>query len=203
MKKLLFAGLLALPLAALPQQASAWCKFNLGIGANLGYQSGGSKSFLWGAWQSTDVGAMPPNMIGFPSGYTGGPGCGYGAPTGYGGYGGGPGATELSPSGQDFSEGWMSPLTSNRPGTAPAGTPDAAKAAAPAATPPASPARVASAPKAKPATPADNTATVGYTYTVPGYNYDYSQNGYYQNGYYGDGYGYGYGYGYYPYYYGN
>src|SRR5438105_4255750 len=97
MKKFLFACLLTLPLTtAARQEASAWCKFNIGVGANLGLQSGGSKSFLWGLYQSSDVGAIPPQLAGFPSGYSANV---YG---GYGGYGGGLGATQLGPSGQDF-----------------------------------------------------------------------------------------------------
>jgi hypothetical protein len=56
MKKLLLAGLLALPLAALAAQpAQAWFKFNAGAGANLGWQSGGSKNFMWGLYKSSDT----------------------------------------------------------------------------------------------------------------------------------------------------
>lgn len=69
MKKFLLAGLLALPVAALTSQpASAWSKFNIGIGANLGWQSGGSKSLLWGAYKSGDTPLVTGAYQGMPAG---------------------------------------------------------------------------------------------------------------------------------------
>lgn len=51
MKKVLATGILAICLIAMSQQqASAWVKWNIGVGANLGWQSGGN-SFLWGAYR--------------------------------------------------------------------------------------------------------------------------------------------------------
>lgn len=48
MKKTLALGLAALALLACSQQkASAWSKFNFGIGANIGWEGGGN-SVLWG-----------------------------------------------------------------------------------------------------------------------------------------------------------
>lgn len=42
MKKMLVAGLLALAVTAVSQQqASAWCKFSIGLGINLSYESTG------------------------------------------------------------------------------------------------------------------------------------------------------------------
>ena len=52
MKKILSTGILALTVAALSQQtASAWVNLNAGVGANLGFQSGGN-CLLWGAFRN-------------------------------------------------------------------------------------------------------------------------------------------------------
>lgn len=75
MNKLILAGLVALPLVGMPRQADAWFKTNTGIGANTGYQSGGSKSFLWGAFKSSDT----PITSGYWQGPAYGPGA-YGMP---------------------------------------------------------------------------------------------------------------------------
>src|SRR4051794_22707827 len=48
MKKMLTAGFMTLALlAAVQQQAQAWCKFNFGVGLNWNYEGGGN-SALWG-----------------------------------------------------------------------------------------------------------------------------------------------------------
>jgi hypothetical protein len=107
MKKFILAGLMT---AAVSQPASAWCKFNLGVGANLGYQSGGTSSFLWGACQSSDFGTVNTHCqssLPFPGG--GSPGCANpyaGCPGGFcpggfppAGYGGGAGFGGGSPVG--------------------------------------------------------------------------------------------------------
>lgn len=55
MKKILFVGVAAVAMAAVSaEKASAWCKFRFGVGLNVNYESGGDKTFLWGAWQSYD-----------------------------------------------------------------------------------------------------------------------------------------------------
>jgi hypothetical protein len=55
MKKFLAVGILALGLIAMSQnQASAWVKWNVGVGLNLGWSSGGN-NLLWGAWQNGQV----------------------------------------------------------------------------------------------------------------------------------------------------
>jgi hypothetical protein len=67
MKKLLAAGMLAICLiAASQQQASAWVKFNFGIGFNVGWQTGGN-SLLWGAWEN----GQPPGMPYYYGGHHG------------------------------------------------------------------------------------------------------------------------------------
>ena len=69
MKKVLAAGLLAICLIATSQnQASAWIKWNVGVGANLGWSSGGN-SVLWGAYR----GAQPagPDYFGGHHGHHG------------------------------------------------------------------------------------------------------------------------------------
>ena len=61
MKKFLTMGVLALAVAVLSQQqAPAWVNLNAGVGANLGFQSGGN-CLLWGAYRN----GQPP---GFDSG---------------------------------------------------------------------------------------------------------------------------------------
>jgi hypothetical protein len=49
MKRVFVAGVVALALLAVTrQQASAWCKFNFGVGMNISYEAGGNtKSFLF------------------------------------------------------------------------------------------------------------------------------------------------------------
>jgi hypothetical protein len=65
MKKFLMLNVLALALVAVSSQpASAWCKFNFGIGANIGWTTGGN-CLLWGAAK----GQQPPP----PCGPYGGP----------------------------------------------------------------------------------------------------------------------------------
>ena len=113
MKQLLLAGLLALPLAAFCQQrADAWCRFNFGVGANIGFQSGGSKSVLWGLYQSSDTGPIAPHGGGLfppaptnldPYGVYGGAAAGS-APAPVGGYGAGQ-------VGQDYHPVTMGPAT--------------------------------------------------------------------------------------------
>lgn len=87
MKKIILAGLLALPFAALSvQPAQAWFKFNAGVGANLGWQSGGSKNWMWGMYKSSDTPLVSQYYQGVPPngfGSYGGPG--FGGP-GFGGY---------------------------------------------------------------------------------------------------------------------
>jgi hypothetical protein len=79
MKKFLLTSVLALPFLALSQQdASAWTKFNFGVGANLGWSAGGNHC-CWGLWNSEQPPAANP---GFPVG-------GYGAPAAYPGFSGG------------------------------------------------------------------------------------------------------------------
>ena len=52
MKKVLATGLLAIALIAMSQQqASAWINARLGVGVNLGWQSGGN-CFFWGVWHN-------------------------------------------------------------------------------------------------------------------------------------------------------
>jgi hypothetical protein len=54
MKKFLLAIVLALPcLAASQQTAKAWCSFNIGIGASIGFECGGN-CILWGALCGAD-----------------------------------------------------------------------------------------------------------------------------------------------------
>jgi hypothetical protein len=69
MNRMLMASLTALTLmGASVQQAPAYCKFNFGVGMNVGMESGGN-NLLWGAWKS----GCAPGM-----GYDGGdPGFGY------------------------------------------------------------------------------------------------------------------------------
>ena len=62
MKKLLAAGFLALGLLlASQQQASAWSKFNMSIGATINWE-GGNYNFLWGAIQSGQVPGYPTDV---------------------------------------------------------------------------------------------------------------------------------------------
>jgi len=181
MKKHLLACLLALPVAALHEQAAfAWAKFNFGIGANIGYQSGGNKSLLWGLWSSSDTGsncgygcnAGGCNPGCCAPGYCGPMGCGgnYGGLSGYPAGFQAPGPQQIGPFGQDFSEGWMSPLSHAKPETT---TPEQAKPAA--------------AQTSAKTEPSSNTQPVGAFYYVPQatyapspyYNYYYpSYNGY-------------------------
>jgi hypothetical protein len=59
MKRMMVAALLAVGLtAAAHERALAWCKFNMGVGANLGYESGGG-SWSFGIQRSTPV--APPS----------------------------------------------------------------------------------------------------------------------------------------------
>ncbi len=71
MKKFLVTGALALSIAALSQQqASAWTNFRVGLGLNLGWQSGGN-NWLWGAFRN----GQPPGpefgggIYGYPPGH--------------------------------------------------------------------------------------------------------------------------------------
>ncbi len=69
MKKIVFAGLLAVCVMAIShQQASAWVNTRFGVGLNWEAQSGGN-SLLWGAWRN----GQPPGPEAF-----GGGGGGYG-----------------------------------------------------------------------------------------------------------------------------
>jgi hypothetical protein len=66
MQRLIIASLAALGfLAASQEQASAWSKFNFGIGMNLGMEGGGN-SVLWGAYTSG-----PAPGMGYEGGYGG------------------------------------------------------------------------------------------------------------------------------------
>jgi hypothetical protein len=133
MKTYTRACLLALSVAlACQEEAPAWCRFNFGVGANIGMQSGGSKSILWGFYQSSDVppGGLPPAGLGGPlPGQGEGPGPGqFGEQTGGGPAGAGLGWFDIPPGGrswspgmgeyrglemeqrfQDYSQGWMNP----------------------------------------------------------------------------------------------
>jgi hypothetical protein len=76
MKKIVFAGLLAVCVMAIShQQASAWVNTRFGVGLNWEMQSGGNQ-FLWGAWRN----GQPPGPEAFGGGGGGGGGGGYGAP---------------------------------------------------------------------------------------------------------------------------
>ena len=69
MKKFLAMGAAALVVAIFTlQQALAWVTFNTGIGANLGYQSGGN-TLLWGLYRNGQPGG-PDFPCEFPL-----PGC--------------------------------------------------------------------------------------------------------------------------------
>jgi len=73
MKKIVFAGLVAVCVMAIShQQASAWVNTRFGVGLNWELQSGGN-NFLWGAWRN----GQPPGPEAFGGGGGGG---GYGAP---------------------------------------------------------------------------------------------------------------------------
>lgn len=62
MKKLFFAGLLALSfLATSQQQAAAWVKINFGVGLNFSYESG-NNSWFWGAFNNGQVPGYPTNV---------------------------------------------------------------------------------------------------------------------------------------------
>lgn len=187
MNKHLWATLLAVPLALVSQeQASAWFKFNTGVGGNIGWQSGGSKDFMWGLCRSNDTPLVGGKWDGIPPGgapgseYTNGlygvPGAGgmAGAPLTAGGFPGGQpggfygapgiaqypgagqfqGANQFNPTmgqfgnpppgaggspygypgpdpfynfgsiGQDFSYGWMSPMTAAPQYAPPVGQPN-------------------------------------------------------------------------------
>src|ERR1700733_9668356 len=64
MKKMLVASVVAVALmAGLQQQASAWCKFNFGVGLNCSYEGGGN-SLLWGLIK----GSPCPNQMGIDPG---------------------------------------------------------------------------------------------------------------------------------------
>lgn len=70
MKKIVFAGLLAVSMMAISQQqASAWINSKFGIGLNWDVQSGGNQ-ILWGVWRN----GQPPGPEAF------GGGGGYGGP---------------------------------------------------------------------------------------------------------------------------
>jgi hypothetical protein len=65
MKKIVFAGLVALSVMAIShQQASAWVNTKFGVGLNWEAQSGGNQ-FLWGAWRN----GQPPGPEAFGGGY--------------------------------------------------------------------------------------------------------------------------------------
>jgi hypothetical protein len=67
MKKMLLVALLGLGLVlASEQRASAWSKYNFGVGLNVGYEGGGN-SVLFGMFK----GEQPP--MGMDHGYQGGP----------------------------------------------------------------------------------------------------------------------------------
>jgi hypothetical protein len=71
MKRLSYIALLAVGLVlASQQQASAWSKFNFGVGLNIGWEGGGN-SVLWGALKGA------PSPGGFDGGYPGFPGGGF------------------------------------------------------------------------------------------------------------------------------
>ena len=79
MKRISSLALLALGLVlAMQQQASAWSKFNFGVGLNVGFDGGGN-SVLWGVMKGAP---SPGSTDGYP-GFQGGQG-----PGGYGSAGG-------------------------------------------------------------------------------------------------------------------
>jgi hypothetical protein len=94
MNRMLMASLTALTLmGASVQQASAYCKFNFGVGMNLGMESGGN-TLLWGAFSSAPAPGMACGGdpgFGFPA-YGGAPYMG-----GFGGDGGLAQAQPMSP----------------------------------------------------------------------------------------------------------
>jgi len=67
MKRMMVTGVLALAaLAFTGQQASAWCKFGLGVGLNLNWESGGN-CFAWGLYKSgPPPGAYQPYPVPVP-----------------------------------------------------------------------------------------------------------------------------------------
>lgn len=179
MKRLLLASFLAVAvLATTRQDASAWCKFNFGVGLGFNYEGGGN-NLLWGLVKTAPYPGAPASAA--PGcGLFGGNGCGlFGrncgmnqtpglVPYGYGtfagpGYGGYPLAGDhVAPGGDTY----VAPApTPTKPETTPKPTP---KSAAPVAPP--------------------TTQRVGYyTYGQAGYNYNNAYN-------YNCGYGYNYGY---------
>jgi hypothetical protein len=149
MKQLIVAGLLALPLAALFQEdACAWCKFNATAGASLGFQSGGSKSILWGAYQSSDYPTQTSSNAysGFPGGY----GAGFAMPPA-GDFGGGHADAGPTGFGDVGPEGYAGPAP--MPSAPPEATPETAK-----------PTQYRSAYPA-------STLPIGYYYPSAGYDY--------------------------------
>lgn len=80
MKKIIFAGLLAISAIAFSQQqASAWVNTRFSVGLNWEMQSGGN-NLLWGAWRN----GQPPGPEAFGGGGGGfGYGQGFGAPMPY------------------------------------------------------------------------------------------------------------------------
>jgi hypothetical protein len=79
MKRLLVAAVLAAALTAgSAQKASAWCKFNFGVGLNIGLETGGAKR----SWVWAKETAVCPQCA--PGCYPGGPGPGPGFGAGFG-----------------------------------------------------------------------------------------------------------------------
>jgi hypothetical protein len=71
MKKILWAGLLALPLLALPGRAFAWGTVpqptcNANIGFNLNFASGGAQAGPWYQYWPLEAHFQPPAPTGYP-----------------------------------------------------------------------------------------------------------------------------------------
>ena len=163
MKKFVLAGLLALPVAAVVQQeACAWCKFNAAVGANVGFASGGSKSILWGAYTSSDVGGIPPHG-GVPGPDLGQFGCAGGGAASFGGYG-------MGPSGYPADGGAYGPAMEMGPPP-------------PMHTPPVAPKKAADAAPAayQPTDFGSYSIPAGYYYQNPGYGYSQASGFWYGN----------------------
>jgi hypothetical protein len=166
MKRMVCAALGALCVfASAEQQASAWCKFNFGVGANVSWE-GANNSLLWGGIKSGPAPGGMDGNYGFP---------GFGGP-GFGGHAG-----TLMPGGSPMAQGG-------------AVDPNFAGSLKPLPVPMLQPApQMPKAPDAQPVgywAPAPQYPyPYGYGY---GY-YPYPPMGY-GYGYYGYGYGYGYGY---------
>jgi hypothetical protein len=149
MLRMLSAAIAALCVALVTgQEASAWCKFNFGVGMNVGYEGGGN-SILWGAFS----GGPPPG-----AGYDGfGPAYGGGHHQGYaGGYPMGYAAGKIDPQmgGYPLPVGALAPVT-----TSPRPMPQVM-------------------PRASDTQPVGYSTYPQYDYNYPQYDYNYPQYDY-------------------------